>query len=661
MDSRSSPGSLCSLPTGRLAGLTAVWLAGHVANLGAADFTPDLDRAIQQAVALAAPAVVRIDTVGGKEQLQPGMVAAGATTGVVISAEGEILSSAFHFVSQPTSIIVTLPDGRRLAAQVVATDRLRMITLLKVDAQRLSVAKAAPKDSFRVGQWAIALGRTFEGDLPSVSVGIVSALERVWGRAVQTDAKISPVNYGGPLVDIEGRVLGILAPLSPHDHEETAGVEWYDSGIGFAVPLADLLPLVERLRDGEDLRPGLMGIIFKGKDQLQGEPVVDRLRFGSPAERAGLQSGDRIVGVEGRPVTRMAELRQALGTRYAGETVHIALKRGDQTLERDVPLVADLPPYTQPFLGLLLDRAPGSDGVALRGVWPGSPAEVGKLKAGDVLLALGTDAIKTPAELSEKLRGVPAGGELKLRVRRDDREAEVLLTVATQPEVIPAELPSHPPFGETERPAGLVVGRQSRTIAGHDRSCWIYVPESYRPDQPLALALYLHPSLQPQEQAVLASWKAECERRGILLAAPQAEGSTGWTPNDLEFLRDLIEQLSGEYEIDPARIAVIGQGNAAPLAAQLAFRETKSVRGLALIDSPPLGKVPENTPERRLHLYALVRGRNLDAARWTSFAADLRKAGYPLILTKGEGEAGTYPDAEANSELARWLDTLDTI
>ena len=88
----------------------------------------------------------------------------------------------------------------------------------------------------RVGQWAIAVGRTFESDRPNMAVGILSALDRVWGKAIQTDAAVSPNNYGGPLVDIRGRVLGVLVPLSPEAADEMAGVEWYDSGIGFAIP-----------------------------------------------------------------------------------------------------------------------------------------------------------------------------------------------------------------------------------------------------------------------------------------------------------------------------------------------------------------------------------------------------------------------------------------
>src|SRR5439155_23501610 len=110
-----------------------------------------------------------------------------------------------------------------------------------------------PQADIHVGQWAIAVGRTYEGDRPNLSLGIVSAVGRIWGKAIQTDAKISPSNYGGPLVDISGRVTGVLVPLVPEGNNEIAGVEWYDSGIGFAVPLAHIMNVLPRLKEGHDL------------------------------------------------------------------------------------------------------------------------------------------------------------------------------------------------------------------------------------------------------------------------------------------------------------------------------------------------------------------------------------------------------------------------
>src|SRR4029079_14702337 len=105
----------------------------------------------------------------------------------------------------------------------------RQLVLLKVNVDaKLPVPEVAPRRDIRVGQWAIALGRTYESTSPNLSIGVISAVDRVWSKAIQTDAKISPSNYGGPLVDISGRVMGVLAPLTPESSSEIAGVDWYD-------------------------------------------------------------------------------------------------------------------------------------------------------------------------------------------------------------------------------------------------------------------------------------------------------------------------------------------------------------------------------------------------------------------------------------------------
>ncbi|MFP6701468.1 MAG: trypsin-like peptidase domain-containing protein, partial [Planctomycetaceae bacterium] len=198
------------------------------------------EQAFKEASAMVAPSVVRIQTVGGLDRVGRVLTGTAATTGVVVSADGYVISSAFNFASRPSSVLLTLADGRRFPARIIANDRSRMLTLLKIDVEGLKVPRVAPRDGFRVGQWAIAMGRTYESPLPNLSVGIISALNRIWGRALQTDAKISPANYGGPLVDIRGQVIGVLVPLSQRRPGQTAGVEWYDSGIGFAIPMADI-------------------------------------------------------------------------------------------------------------------------------------------------------------------------------------------------------------------------------------------------------------------------------------------------------------------------------------------------------------------------------------------------------------------------------------
>src|SRR5262249_17576063 len=157
-------------------------------------------------------------------------------------------------------VFVTVPgSNQRLVAKTICTDETRMLTLLKIDVPSLPVPTAVPKKEMHIGQWAIALGRALDPNLdrpPSLSVGIISALERIWGKAVQTDAKVSPLNYGGPLIDVDGRVYGVLVPASPFSEGDTAGVEWYDSGIGFAVPLEDIFAVLPRMKQGKDLRRG---------------------------------------------------------------------------------------------------------------------------------------------------------------------------------------------------------------------------------------------------------------------------------------------------------------------------------------------------------------------------------------------------------------------
>ncbi|MEM8680640.1 MAG: trypsin-like peptidase domain-containing protein, partial [Planctomycetota bacterium] len=170
---------------------------------GADSLSEQEQTAIQRAAEHAAASVVQIQTVGGLEKIGRVLGNAGATSGVVASEDGHIISSAFNFITQPASIIVTLPDGSKHAARIVSRDRARMLVLLKIDAdQPLLEPDVVPRDALRVGQWAIAVGKTYDPATPNISVGIVSATNRIWGRAIQTDAKVSPVNYGGALVDI---------------------------------------------------------------------------------------------------------------------------------------------------------------------------------------------------------------------------------------------------------------------------------------------------------------------------------------------------------------------------------------------------------------------------------------------------------------------------
>ena len=341
--------------------LVFVFTATTSVALAAEDIDALEQKAFQDAVDRVAPSVVRIETIGGLEQVEEVRFGIGPATGLIIDPEGYIVSSAFDFSNKPTSILVRLPDGSRKAAKLVATDHVRMIVLLKIDAEKpLPVCEIAPESEMRVGQWTIAVGRTFEGDRPNVSVGILSAKDRVWGKALQTDASVSPNNYGGPLVDIRGRVMGVLVPLSPESADEVSGYEWYDSGIGFAIPADHLQSILPRLKKGDDLRQGFVGVSMESQNIYTSEPVIAVCRAKSPAAEAGFKAGDRIVEVGGRKISRSAEFREEISRRYAGDKLKLAVLRGTERLERELTLVDKIPAYQPPFLGVLPMRESGS-------------------------------------------------------------------------------------------------------------------------------------------------------------------------------------------------------------------------------------------------------------------------------------------------------------
>ena len=124
----------------------------------------------------------------------------------------------------------------------------------------IKVPEFVDEKDLRVGQWAISVGVGYGDANPAISTGIISATNRIGGRAIQTDANISPANYGGPLIDIEGRLLGVCVPLNPQSQAIGAGVEWYDSGIGFAVALASLDKQISRMKTGEKIYPAFLGV-----------------------------------------------------------------------------------------------------------------------------------------------------------------------------------------------------------------------------------------------------------------------------------------------------------------------------------------------------------------------------------------------------------------
>jgi serine protease Do len=638
--------------------------------------------AINAAVDRVAPAVVRIETIGGLERVGKTLIGAGPSTGLVVDPAGYIISSEFSFVNRPASILVRLSDGVRKPAKLVATDHSRMIVLLKINAERpMPVCEIAPRKKMRVGQWAIAVGRTFDNDQPNRAVGILSALDRVWGKAIQTDAAVSPNNYGGPLIDISGRVMGVLAPLSPEAADEMAGIEWYDSGIGFAIPAADLMQALPRLQAGENLKPGLMGVSFTGNDLSGEQPVVERVRFQSPAAVAGVAADDVIVSADDIAIARLGNLKHVLGRKYAGETLRLKLLRKSEPLELSLKLVAEIPPWDEATAGFLLSRpaltadVPASDSksdLSVRAVFPNSPAAKADLRRSDVIVSVDGQSIETPQALRLAFDRLKPGDKVKLGVLRSDangalQEATVEITLMGQPFAIPSELASvtiDSPIAAED--GGLVDGAASAKAKGrfvdklpvNGREYWGYAPASTLGKTPHGLIVWLHPNGNSMEAAVLKSLKAECNRRQLVLVGPKAEGQ-GWTPEDVDFVKALVEHLRTELPIDPSRVVVMGHTDSTKLASFVAFKDPALYRGVILIGGATAGMPPERDPSARTHLHLSIPDGSRAADSLKKLVEALTKQKFAVTSRSIAGDGSEFPSGEWAEEVGIWLDQLD--
>jgi serine protease Do len=216
---------------------------------------------------------------------------------------------------------------------------------LKIDGETsLPVPEWAARDELQVGQWAVALGVGFGEKEAALSAGIISATSRIGGKAVQTDANLSPANYGGPLIDIDGRLIGICVPLSPGGNEAAAGAEWYDSGIGFAVPLAPDHKIFTALVEGKTLERGFLGVQTKPVEGFK--PGVEILQIipKSGAETAKLAAKDIIASVDGTDVLDPAHLSSVMARYVAGDEIKLSVRRGEETLEITATLGKAPPP-----------------------------------------------------------------------------------------------------------------------------------------------------------------------------------------------------------------------------------------------------------------------------------------------------------------------------
>ncbi|MCH8923309.1 MAG: trypsin-like peptidase domain-containing protein [Planctomycetes bacterium] len=317
-------------------------------------------KAFRAATAKVLPSIVTIETYGAstrpkssgrRRRRSSGGISRpgdGPTTGVIVSPDGYIATSTFNFAANPRIITVILRDGSRHVAKLLGRDETRKICVLKIEGQSdLPVPKMVARSELKVGQWAISVGVGYGDVEPAISYGIISATSRISGKAVQTDANISPANYGGPLLDIEGRMIGLCTPLSPRSKEVTAGVAWYDSGIGFAVPLHGAERLLAIMKQGKVVHPGRIGIIPKPASP-QGGVAIATVAPGTPAQKANLKKDDIIVSVDGEKIADVLHLRVVLGRYVAGDKIKLKIKSGDKQRDVELTLTKGVEPTKKP-------------------------------------------------------------------------------------------------------------------------------------------------------------------------------------------------------------------------------------------------------------------------------------------------------------------------
>jgi serine protease Do len=394
----------------------------------------------------------------------------GSGSGFVVSKDGYILTNN-HVVDGSDQVTVRLLDRREFKAKIIGTDPNTDLAVLKIDAKNLVPAPLGSSDAARVGEWVLAVGNPLGENLTfTVTSGIISAKgrtlalpgqsERSIQDFIQTDAAINPGNSGGPLVSVRGQVVGVNSAI--------ASQTGFYSGYGFAIPIDLARKVMDQIIANGRVHRAALGITvqnasandaaYVGLPDIRGVLVQD-FTEDSPARKAGIQPGDIIISVDGKPVEYVGQLQQQVGFRKPGEKVKVQVARKGGVRKTYEVSLQEVSPPRELARGTAEsnDAAPTSEGSASidllgltvepldqaaiqqlelesdqRGVWvtqvtPGGPAhgEVAEPGRGgpDIILELEGKPVKTPAELKAALKDYKAGDIVSLRIYNPQAKA----------------------------------------------------------------------------------------------------------------------------------------------------------------------------------------------------------------------------------------------
>jgi len=297
----------------------------------------------------------------------------GVGSGVIVSKDGYLLTNN-HVVDDADEVKVLLQDGREFSAKVIGKDPKTDVAVVKVDAKDLDAIEIADSDKIEVGDLVLAIGNPFTGNPANIGQSVTMGLVSATGRAtlgldyedfIQTDAAINPGNSGGALVDAEGRLIGINTAI----FSRSGG----NQGIGFAIPVNLARDVMNSLVTDGKVTRGYFGVMIQDLTPALARKLDLKQRNGalvgdvvpkSPADKAGIQSGDVVTELDGKPVTDSRHLKLAVARAKPGEHVRVKVLRDGSTKTLDVT-VKELPD-SEPLAKS--DSHRGDDSEALKGV-----------------------------------------------------------------------------------------------------------------------------------------------------------------------------------------------------------------------------------------------------------------------------------------------------
>jgi serine protease DegQ len=353
-------------------------------------------------------AVVRVESLAGpiSDDSQPLSIGSG----VIVSAEDGLIITNSHVVANAERFRIRMADGRWRDAQLIGTDAVTDLAVLKTEARDLGQVEVADSPILRVGDVVFAVGYPLGLD-QTVSIGIISGLNRSSGGSqltdyIQTDAAINSGNSGGALLDANGRLIGINTAILSN----SGG----NMGIGFAIPATMAVAIAEQLIDFGEVRRGHAGLVLAMVDESASAvagtsnwegALVDSVEPGTPAEVSGLKAGDVIMSFNGNRILTPQSLRTWIGVTRAGSTVELEVWRNGLPLS----FALRLAPLEKPTASSLVElgavvRAIGADdgipegleGVLIDSIRMNSPAERAGLRPGDVILSINNEIVSNP-------------------------------------------------------------------------------------------------------------------------------------------------------------------------------------------------------------------------------------------------------------------------